>query len=429
VDTLAAKVMAALAGTSVLAAIVVAVVVLSDGGSQGSEGQPADEIAHKVVQAIGQPGKVYFADGSDGSLAWIDAERQLYRGQDSILEGGGKAVGSGWTEFRYDPGTNSVSEQDTNPGGRRPRIDDPMVRWMDPLAALAFSDELRVVGHETAEGVEVIVIEGSTPFRDSSGAVAQTLYGRIEIDASTYLPHAFQPRTLLAGTATPTPGPEGLNARVTYDSQFFERSELPADFFDRSAIEAEIKTNQTEMNAIRELGLTPFWFGEYYDGSPYGEVQLAPSPAVSVDVDAEDGAAAIRYALVSPTSVARDAVIIRLAGEANDLTRPQIPQFAGDLPENREDVVLADGTAATLYTSILTVDALPCATGNCPSSSARLYRRLVLVRDGTAVQIEVSPRVLEDGTDSNGFNSPEGIIHLAGALTEVPPELTGEGEP
>lgn len=418
---MAARVLAVLAVVSVLAAIVVAVVVLTGSNGGGGAGS-AEDVAQKVAEAIRRPGMVYFADGSDGSLAWIDAENQLYRGRASVLNGGDIAVGSGWTEITYNSATNAVSEDDTTPvASTRPRIDDPMVRWMDPLAALAFSDVLTVLRRETAEGIEVIVLEGSTRIVDSAGNVTGTLFGRVEIDAATYLPHAFESRTVLASGVTATPPVEGLDPRVTYTSEFIERSTLPADFFDRSVVEAEIKTNETEMARVRELGLTPVWFGEYYDGTPYGELQLPPT--VSVDIDEEEGTAAIRYALVSPTGVGSDAVIIRLAADASGFTRPQIPQFAGELPEDEETVTLSAGRTATLYTSLLSIDALPCPSGGCLSSDARLYRRLILERGETAVQIEVAPRVTDDGTDINGFNSRDGIVALAEALVDVPAEI------
>jgi hypothetical protein len=415
------RVLAALAAASVLAAIVVAVVLIAGGGDDNDVGS-ADEVAQKVAEAIREPGMVYNVGGNDGSLAWIDAEMQQYRRRDSAINGGATSVGSGWTEISYDAATNAVTADDTTPSAsQRPRIDDPMVRWMDPLAALAFSNQLTLIGRTTADGKQVIALEATTPVVDGAGNVTGTLYGRVEVDAETYLPYAFEARQTLANGATPTPGPEGLDPRVLYTSEFIERSTLPADFFERSVVEGQIETNQNQMEQVRELGLTPVWFGQYYDGKPYGELQLPPT--VSVSVNDEGTEAEIRYALVSPTSVAIDAVIIRLAADASRFTRPEIPQFAGDLPEDEETVTLADGVTATLYTSILTIDALPCPSGGCPQSSAALYRRLVLQRGDTAVQIEVSPRILADGTDSNGFNSRDGIVSLAGVLVDVPADI------
>lgn len=422
-----ARSLAALAAVSVLAAIVVAVVLIGGGSGDENDVGSADDVAQKVAEAIREPGMVYNVGGNDGSLAWIDAEMQQYRRRDSAINGGTTSVGSGWTEISYDASTNTVTEDDTTPSAsQRPRIDDPMVRWMDPLAALAFSNQLTLIGRTTADGKEVIALEATTLVVDASGNVTGTLLGRVEVDAETYLPHAFEARQTLANGVTPTPGPEGLDPRVLYTSEFIERSTLPAGFFDRAVVEGQIETNQNKMEQVRELGLTPVWFGQYYDGKPYGELQLPPT--VSVSTNDEGTEAEIRYALVSPTSVATDAVIIRLAADPSRFTHPQIPQFAGDLPEDEETVALAGGATATLYTSILTIDALPCPSGGCPQSSAALYRRLVLQRGDTAVQIEVSPRILADGTDSNGFNSRDGIVSLAGVLVDVPADI-GDGVP
>jgi len=407
-------ILAALVGTGVIAAIF-AIVVLADGGSVdvGS----ADEVSQKVADAIREPGMVYHAKGTDGSLAWIDAENQRYRARDSVLRGSGISVGGGWSVTSYDPATNSVSEEDTTPQAMdRPRIDDPMVRWLEPLAALAFGDELTVSREERSpEGPEVIVLNASTRIVDSTGAETGTLHGIIEIDAATFLPHAFEQTTVFASGVTATPPVAGLDPRVVYTSEFIERSALATDFFERSVVEAEVKTNETELAKIRSfLGLTPYWFGEEFDGGEYGNLQLPPS--LSVDVDEDERAAAVRYALVSDTGAAMDAVIVRIVADVVDLEPPLIPEFAPPLPEREEAVMLADGTPATLYTSILTIDALPCPSGNCPSSEAPLYRRLVFERGETAVQIEASPKIDGVGTDMNGFNSDEGIVALAEAL-------------
>lgn len=417
------RILAALIGICVLVAIAVVVVIVAGGGDSEDSTGSADEIAQKVVDAINKPGMVYYADGSDGSLTWIDAEHQKYKGKTSVLAGGVESVGSGWTEYQYDPATNAVSEKDNTPVGQQaPRINDPMVRWMEPLSALAFGDVLTVVGRQTSDGVEVIVLDASTPVVDDGGNVTGTLFGRVEIDASTYLPHAFQRRTVLANGVTPTPVPEGTNPHVTYTSQFIDRTTLAGDFFDKSAVQGEIKTNQTEMDAVRELGLTPAWLGLYYDGTPFGELQLPPTLAVIIDDTKTE--ATIHYALVSPTIQSEDVVIIRLSDDATTFTHPSIPQFAGDLPETDETVTLADGTQATVYTSILTTDAVPCPSGvTCPHSDAKLYRRLVFQRGDTAIQIEVSPRIADDGSDNDGFNSADGIVSLANALVDVPAEL------
>lgn len=407
---------AASVGAAVVVAVLFAVGVLGGGDSAGSP----DEIALKVAGAMSRPGMVYEALGSDGSVVWIDAEHQQYRRREADLAGGLTSVGQGWTRYSYDVQSNTVQQNDTTPSGaQKPRIDDPMARWTDPTAALAFSNSLVVLGKETAEGAEVIVLDASTPVVDSSGNQIGTLFGRVEVDAKTYLPHAFQRRQVLPDGTTPTPAVEGTdpNARVTYETKFVPRSSLDADFFDPSIVQKQVKTNQNRLEALRATGLTPLWLGAYYDGSPYGELQLPPTVSISSDGEAMTGE--IDYALVSPTLQSPGAVVIRLAKDASGFTHPNIPQFAGALPERKKDVTVA-GQPATLYTSILTVAALPCPVGNCALSSALLYRRLVFMHGATGVQVEVTPRVDDKGDDQNGFNSDDGIVSLANALVEIP---------
>jgi hypothetical protein len=419
-------VLGGLAACSVVAAVIVAVLLVTGavGGNSDDEGS-ADEIAQKVSAAIKGGGQVYHVVGSDGSVTWIDAANQEHRRRDADAEGGLTSVGEGWTRYSYDPQDNQVRSEDLSANlAQRPRIDEPFVSWSAPLAALAFSRELRMIGKTTADGVAVIALEASTPVVDSRGNQTGTLYGRVEVDAETYLPHSYQRRqTNLDGT-TPTPAIQGQdpNVRVTYENDFIDRSTLAADFFDRSIVEKQVKTNADALRRIRDdLGLTPLWFGQYKDVEPYGEVQLPPT--ISVNVDTRAGTADIAYALVSPTIQSEAAVIIRLAADTAGFTSPEIPEFAGDLPEVEEAVTLPDGSTGQLYSSILTVEALPCPQGGCPASDAVLYRRLVFTRGETAVQIEVSPRVDETGADLNGFNSRDGILALAGALVEAPEDV------
>lgn len=410
------------AAASVVAVVVVAIVLLSGGGdSNGStDDQSADEIAQKVGEAILQPSMVFHVTGTDGSAVWIDTQARKYRRRDADSNGGLTSVGSGWSESSYDVLKNEVTDSDNTPtSSQPPRINDPMVRWLDPLGALAFGNSLTVTGRTTVNGAQVIIIDATTPVLDKNGNLSGTLRGHVEVDATSYLPIGFEVGEVLANGTTATPAVQGVDPHVKYTSEFIARSTLPADFFDRSIVEQQIKTNQKVMDQIRGLGLTPAWFGDYYDGTPYGELQLPPT--ISVSIDPQSGSGEIDYALVSATSVAEGAVVIRMLADATQFTHPTIPQYAGNLPETKETVTVG-GETATLYTSILTIDALPCTSGDCPHSSAALYRRLVLQRGDTAIQIEVTPK-LDGNTDVNGFNSRDGIVSLAGALQDVPADI------
>ena len=251
---------------------------------------------------------------------------------------------------RTTPRRNSVTEKDNAPNAsQRPRIDDPMVRWMDPLAALAFSNHLTVIGRATADG---IAGDCAARRRRRWWTARGTRAGRCTgawrwTQRRTCRTRSRRTRRWLTGRRRRR-GPEGWTRGCVYTSEFIERSTLPADFFDRAVVEEQVQTNQNQMEKVRELGLTPVWFGQYYDGKPYGELQLPPTVSVSINDDG-DWRQRYDYALVSPTSVATNAVVIRLSADASTFTRPEIPQFAGDLPEEEETVTMGGGSGDVVH--------------------------------------------------------------------------------
>ena len=112
-----------------------------------------------------------------------------------------------------------------------------------------------------------------------------------------------------------------------------------------------------------------------------------------------------------------------MSQDLSSFVPPQIEAFAGDLPESRTEVTVR-GVPAVLLTSRLTPSDLPCPEGNCPPSDVPLYVRLAFTLGETSFQIEALARIGTTGQDLNGYNSEEGIIHLAEALqeAEAPPE-------
>jgi len=414
------RILGGLAVASVLGVLVVVALLLSGVIGGGSDPSSADALVQRVAAAIDKPGMVYHAAGDDGSEAWIDAQDQAYRGVDATVAGGLTSVGHGWTRTTYDALNNVTNDADTTPpSGAKPRIDDPYVRWTDALQALAFANQLEYVGRTVSDGREVFAVSAESPVYDNAGNQTGTLFGRVEVDPQTYLPYSFEQRTVDASGATATPSSAGLspNRRVVYKtSEMIARSSLPTDFFDKSVVEGEVKTNEESLQKIRDIGLTPLWLGNDYQGSG-GELQLPETS--SIKAVATTSSAEIHYTLVGPGTVGADAVIIRLASDITTFTSPSIPQFGGTLPE-RKATVNVRGVTGTLYTSVLTRDALPCATSSCAPSTAPLYRRLQFMVGSTAVQIEVSARIDTDGSDTNGYNSNDGIVALAEALTEVP---------
>jgi hypothetical protein len=150
-------------------------------------------------------------------------------------------------------------------------------------------------------------------------------------------------------------------------------------------------------------------------------------PINAVVTDPTTNMAELHYALIVGAGTADgaapllDSVIVRLARDPNGFVQPTIPEFGGTLPESPLDVEVR-GVTGTLFTSFLTPADLGCETGECPPTSARLYRRLVFLIDGTAVQIEAFARVGATGDDLNGYNSEFGLVALGETMMEVTEE-------
>jgi hypothetical protein len=407
---------------ALVAAAVLTVLALGCGGGGDPSG---DDVAQRVGQTIQQPGMVYHAVQDDGVEVWVDANDQLYRKADAPTRGRLVSMGQGWLQTVYDPVQNAVAQKDnTPPGPATPRINNPAVSWTDALAGLGFGNELQMIGKETADGIEVWVLRAKTPIVDTNGNVTGSLAGRIEVNVSTNLPHAFERQETSVNGTTPTPDPNGLNPnrRIIYTtSEMIPRSSLAADFFDPSKVSSQVQTPAENLQKLRAIGLAPLWLGEQYLG-PGGLLQLPVANSVTASASKKNGD--IHYTLILPTSATNalqeaNAVIIRLAADASTFTTPTITQFGGVLPE-QTDTVTVNGQPATLYTSTLTPNDLPCPTGNCAPSNAALYRRLDFAVGTTNVQLETSARIDSVGQDANGFNTKDGIIALAEALTEVP---------
>ncbi len=400
--------------------------VLALGCGCGGGDPSGDDVAQRVGQTIQQPGLVYHAVQDDGAEVWIDANDQLYRKADAPTRGRLVSVGQGWLQTVYDPVQNAVAQKDnTPPGPATPRINNPAVFWTDALAGLGFANELQMIGKETADGIEVWVLQAKTPIVDTNGNVTGSLVGRIEVSVSTNLPHAFERHQTSVDGTTPTPDPNGLNPnrRTVYTtSEMIPRSSLAADFFDSSKVSSQVQTPAENLQKLRAIGLAPLWFGEQYLG-PGGLLQLAQSNSVSASASKKSGD--IHYTLILPTSATNalqetDAVIIRLAADASTFTAPTITQFGGVLPE-QTDTVTVNGQPAILYTSTLTPNDLPCPAGAaCPPSNAAMYRRLDFAVGKTNVQLETAARIDSVGQDANGYNTKAGIIALAEAATEAP---------
>lgn len=394
-------------------------------GGSGGGGDAGAEV-QKAFDAISQPGMVFHAKGDNGSEVWIDVERQLYRQHAAPAAGGLVSVGQGWTRTYYDPFSNRVATEDRSPsGGSRPRIDDPAVQWFEPLSALAFGSELRLIGRTTSDGREVIAIEARSPVANNGQFTGSYLIGRVELDPASYLVVAFERRLQAPpGQADQTPDPASLQEgqrpeRIHYQTELISRDALPPDFFSATVVEDQVVTLEENLTTIKSLGLELLWLGKEYSG-PQGRLAL-PSDTEGVIVDPTTAEASFHYALVTggqgSGGLLNETVIIKLGRAGTDFGQPSIQEFAGRLPEG-QSVVTVRGGPATLYTSILTPSDLPCPSANCPKARVPLYRRLSFTAGQTSVQIETFARVdVATGADQNGYNSEEGIIALAEALS------------
>lgn len=407
-----------------VSAIAAASVILAACGDE----ETADDIVRKAFEAINEPGMVYHAQGDDGSEAWLDVPNQLFRAREPPSRGGLTSVGEGWIRFAYDPFENRVVEEDLSPTGNiPPRIDHPATSWFEPLGALAFGQELRLIGRTTSGGRPVIALEARTPIFQEGVFTGASLVGRVELDPETHLIVAFERKQesttgeIITGTPT-LDGTTGSGVtRIRYTvSELIPRGSLPEGFFSRQIVEDAVLTLEDNLQVMREAGITPYWLGEQYQ-SERGVLVLG-EVVDSVVVDPLRKEATFRYGLAVRTgeesaNVIPESVIIRLAPrEEAEFGQPNVPSFAGTLPETQSEIEIR-GTTGTLYVSVLTPAELPCPQGDCPETDAPIYRRATFAIEDTAVQIETFSRIDALARELNGFNSLEGILELANALT------------
>ena len=401
-----------------LAGLLLAVVASCGGGAASGE-----EIVERVEEAMREPGMIYHAIGDDNSEIWMDVENEKFRRREASASGSLTSVGDGWDRYRFDPIQNEVFVEDANPQGLiRPRIDHPMILWAEALGALALGDELEVIGDTVADGRAVIAINARSPVTQGGEPTGAFLVGRVELDPETYLPRAFEITEEVPAGATPSQ--ERLRIRYT-TSELIPRDDVADGFFDQSVVEAQVLSTEESLRQLGGLGLTAYWLDEVYESPQLGRLELPPIDAVVVD--RTTSMAELHYALIIGSGTADgaapllDSVILRLARDPNGFVQPAFPEFAGTLPESEQEVEVR-GVTGTLFTSILTPYDLGCDTGECPETEARLYRRLVFLADGAAVQIEAFARVAANGVELNGYNSEFGLVALGETMMKVTEE-------
>lgn len=428
-------VLMAIAGAT--AAIIVAIVLLFDGDDNGDAGngsanRDAEEMAQAVFEAISEEGMVYHAIGGDTEV-WIDVDDQRYRERQVTSEGDRLSIGEGWMVTEYDPFTNETTTTDetVDSGDLRPRIDDPAINWLEALGALAFAQELTLLGERvSAEGKTVTVLEARSPIIENNEATGRTLIGRLELEPETLLLSAFERREALPLDAT-APPEDPLNpsvSRVLYiTSEMIPEGDLSADFFDPQQAHEAVLTLEDKFELAREQGIEIYWLGEEYEDD-LGQLFLQPDEGgfvVNLPVSGLETTPEASLHYVTPavdpdgqTVLLGESVLIFLWPEDQaEFGQPQIEGFGGELPEGSREVTVR-GEQGLLLTSGLRVQDVPCPAGlECPESDVPLYHRLAVVIDGTAMQIEVHAKVDSDGVDRNPYNNPDAILAIAEALT------------
>lgn len=429
-------VLVAIAGATV--AVIVALVVVFGGDGDGGDGgatedRDAEEMAQAVFEAISEEGMVYHAIGGDTEV-WIDVDDQRYRERQVTADGDRISIGEGWTVTRYDPTLNEVTTTDESLGSvnMRPRIDDPAINFLEALGALAFAQELTLLGERVSqEGDTVIVLEARSPIVENNEPTGRTLIGRLELEPDTLLLSAFErsERLPLDATAPPEdPLNPSVRRTIYTTSEMIPEGELAEGFFDPQVAEDAVLTLEDKIQLARDLGIEIYWWGEQYEDD-LGQLILQPdeggfivnTPVAGLETTPE---ASLYYTTpaVDPGGetvlLGRSVIVYLWPADMAQFGQPEVEGFAqGNIPEGQRDVTVR-GTEAVLFNSQLRVQDAPCPSGlECPESDAPLYHRLVVALGDTAMQIETHAKVAPEGDDRNPYNNPDAILAIAEALT------------
>jgi hypothetical protein len=382
----------------------------------GGGGESADSIAQKAYAAVNRPGMVYHTTTDDGTELWLDTERHLFRREEPATSGKLVSVGDGWNATTFDSQTDSVSTRDRSPQGPAPRINDPVILWLEPLAALGYGQNVVVIGKTMADEQEVLALTAATPIVDANGQpTGAVLEGRVELDPDTYLPHAYEKRQSPPAGQAQTPA--AAKRTVFKKSEFISRDKLAVSFFSTKDVEAQVQTIAQTLQRVIAMGLSPLWLGEQYqsDGGA-----LALKEGTTPQIDPNTNEVTLNYALVVPVNgqnvFADDTIVVRLGPAGTNFGSPPIPQFSAQIPEQHTKAT-ARGVPADVYVSFLSpADLGGCQQPPCLGADVSLYARIAFTVENTSVQIEATARVDATGMDQDGYNSAQGVIALANAL-------------
>jgi hypothetical protein len=401
---------------------VVATLAWACGG--GEDDSPVNDLAQAALEAVLRPGAIAHVTTDEGSQVWIDSDRELFREDVEFREGRAPSfrVGEGWMVTRYDGFDNEVVLADAEPPSEVSlRIKHPVLAWLDPLAALAFSPDLRIIGEETVDGREVVAIDARGEAAEADLPAGTQFIARVELDLLTDLVVAYETRVVVPEDQRGEFPDREQVERIEYDFEFLAGDALADDFFSADRIEELVVTIEEKIERIRTLGIEPYWLGESFE-SDLGTLVIESADDVFVDPEGEEGSISytLRDGATGPISGAVT-IDMTVAGLSR-FSPPNFPQFAGTLPE-QDVIVTVAGREATLYGSVLRAGDLdvPCPAGQtCTTPDAPLYHRLVMTVGDTDIHVKAVLKAdTERGVDANPFNDQQQIMALAEELTPI----------
>jgi hypothetical protein len=384
------------------------------GGGDGAEVDLSDPdaviaTALRAVSPAGQVGHLKWEESAAGLVtplgeAWIDADNGRFRLEHRSVEGeegsSTVAVGEDWRTATY-----LAAGDDSSPFPiylAAVDREEMAERGMDNLAyvgaahlsRLAWAGERLVVGEGTADGREVVVLEGNQP-AEGDWEAGTMFVATVELDKATLLPVKFRSSTV---------EPDGIEGDVLslagFEWEGVSLDDLPSDFFSPDALFAEYSTARKELADASEQGFELYWLGEKYEGAAGGQLDLYLwDMDWDVETDPEDWPQ-LHYA--SEAMRGPEAVIIREGpvGQAQLGPGSEVME-----PIEQEEVTVADHPAA-LYSSSEVM-------------SETTYLWLMFTRGETVIELHAMPTAGVEG-ETNPFNNTETLIALAEALVPVP---------
>ena len=390
--------------TAFAVALVTAVSVSCGEGEGDGDLLDVDQVVADALRAVSPAGKVGHLVSSYESQvqeSWIDADNGRFRSESRSGEGEAGwftvTVGEDWRTATYQSDEESfpvhITAVDRSEAAAR-GVDNLAYYGSAYLSFLAWADERRVVGEDTVDGQEVVVVETKRAM-DGDWQAGTVLVTTVELDKGSLLP---------VGSRSKIVEPDGKETvEHSIGSQFewepVSPDDLSADFFSPDALFALYGPVDERLAEAGKLGFDLYWLGEKFEGVAEGQLDLYLS---GVDTETE-ALPELRY--TSETLGGRDIVIIREAPLGQAQLGPP-PEMTGPI---QQEQVTVQGQSATFYSQ----------TNRLSPTYEVTYRWLVLTLGETAIELYPIP-MSEEGREINPLNNTEALIAVAEALVPVP---------